>query len=142
MSLNMFQCYKNKYTFTATIWERYKPLEDNQVLPPIPNRNQIDERFPCTADSRWIVLLKFFNREEELYKFVLYFDKEPPTYDRKWLTWWERIWYRQKTYTNTPSQSRAPSPPSSICLREQTTALPPVSPTQTPTTPTDPGQSQ
>ena len=92
----MLSYFKNKYTFTITVWDWYKPLEDNQFIPPIPNRNEIDGRFPRTSNSKWIVAIKFFNDEQELYKFVLYFEEEPPTYDTKWFTLWERLWYRLK----------------------------------------------
>lgn len=85
-----------KYTFTITIWDWYKPLEDDQVLPPIPNRKEIDDRYPRTANSKWIVAIKFFSNDQELYKVVLYFDNEPPAYDKIWLTCWERLWYRMK----------------------------------------------
>ena len=87
-------CTQN--TFTITVWEYYAPLKGNQCLPPIPNRNEIDGRFPRTSSSEWIVEIKFFSDEIYHYKVVLYFEKEPPAYDTKWLTLWERFWYRLK----------------------------------------------
>lgn len=87
-------CKQDKYTLT--VWEWSKPLEDTQFLPPIPNRIERDARYPQTSDSKWIVEVKFFSGEVGLYKRVLYFTNEPPAYDTKWLSWWERFWYTLK----------------------------------------------
>lgn len=89
--LPLQMCYGNIYTLT--VWEWHKPLEDNQVLPPIPNRREVDDLFPMTLNSKWIIAIKFFSGGEELYKRVLYFNTKPPAFDPRWLFWWERNWY-------------------------------------------------